>query len=112
MTDQRQQRRQHNRVKVESPVTFFTRSGEVAAKGKSVDLSDGGIFVSVPVEEAGKIRGTVNLTFSIPRSTENTYMLEDFACQADVLRQQPLVDKNLAGVAIAFTNPMDLGLEV
>lgn len=112
MTGQRQQRRQHNRVKVECPVTFFTRSGEAAAKGKSVDLSNGGIFVSVPVEEAGDIRGTVNLTFSVPRSTENTYMLEDFACQADILRSQALVDENSTGVAVAFTKPLDLDLEV
>ncbi len=112
MTDQPQQRRQHNRVKVECPVTFFTRSGEVAAKGKSVNLSNGGILVSIPVEEAGKIRGTVNLTFSVPRSTENTYMLEDFACQADILRRQALVGENSTGVAVAFTRPLNLDLEV
>ena len=112
MADERQERRRHNRLKLECPVSFFTRNGQAAAKGKSLDISDGGTFVSLPAKHADRLKGRVNLTFSIPRSTENTYMLEDFACQADVLRRQPLVDKSLAGVAVAFTRPMDLGLEV
>lgn len=112
MTSERQEQRQHSRLKVECPVSFFTRSGELVAKGKSLDMSDGGTYVSVPAKAVDRIKGRVNLTFSIPRSTENTYMLEDFACQADVIRQKPLADKKLAGVAIAFTSPMDLSLEV
>ena len=99
-------------MKAGCPVSVFTRSGEFVAKGRSLDISDGGAYVSVPAEAIDRIQGRVNLTFSIPRSTENTYMLEDFACQADILRQQPLVDESLAGVAIAFTTPMNLGLKV
>ncbi|MBL7133910.1 MAG: PilZ domain-containing protein [Phycisphaerae bacterium] len=112
MADERRERRRYNRLMLECPISFFTRSGQVAAKGKSLDISDGGTFVSVPVEQVHQLQGKVNLTFSIPRSTENTYMLEDFACQAHILRRQPLVDESFAGVALAFTSPMDLGLEV
>lgn len=112
MASERQERRRHSRLKAACPVSVFTRSGELVAKGRSLDISDGGAYVSVPAEAIDRIKGRVNLTFAVPRSTENTYMMEDFACQADILRQQPLVDKNLAGVAIAFTDPIDLGLEV
>jgi hypothetical protein len=107
-----QERRRHKRLKLECPVSFFTRGGKVVTKGRSLDISDGGTFVSVPVEAIDKIQGRLNLTFSIPRSTENTYMLEDFASQANVLRRQPLVDENLAGVAMTFANPIHLALEV
>ena len=112
MASERQERRQHSRLKAGCPVSVFTRSGELVAKGRSLDISDGGAYVSVPAEAIDRIQGRVNLTFSIPRSTENTYMLEDFACQADVLRSQPLVDDNLAGVAMAFAHPIHLILEV
>jgi len=112
MAVQGQERRRHKRLKLGCPVSFFTRGGKVVTKGKSSDISDGGTFVSVPVEAIDRLQGRLNLTFSIPRSTENTYMLEDFACQADVLRRQPLVDENLVGVAMAFANPIHLTLEV
>ena len=112
MAVQGQEQRRHKRLKLGCPVSFFTRGGKVVTKGKSLDISDGGTFVSVPIETIDQLQGRLNVTFSVPRSTENTYMLEDFACQADILRQQPLVDENLAGVAMAFANPIHLALEV
>ena len=93
------------------PVSFFDRSGTVIVKGDSIDLSDSGLFVSVPIESMGKLDDKVNLTFSVPRSNDESFMLEDFACQADVVRQQPLTDPTFAGVAVSFERVLDLALE-
>ena len=112
MSAQRQERRRHKRLKLACPVSFLTRGGRLLAKGKSVDLSDGGTFVSVSPAQAKKLNGRVTLTLSVPRSTENTFMLEDFACRAEVVRRQSGSGKRAAGIAIAFTRPLDLALEV
>ena len=53
----------------------------------------------------------MTISFAVPRSTANTYMLEDFSAQARVLRHQPLRNADLAGVAVQFVQPIDLGLE-
>ena len=111
MSDQDSERRRHRRLRMSFPVSFFDRSGTVIVKGDSIDLSDSGIFVSVPVESMEKLDNKVNLTFSVSRSDNGGFMLEDFACQADVVRQQPLTDPTFAGVAMSFERVLDLALE-
>jgi hypothetical protein len=52
----------------------------------------------------------VRLHLSIPRSTPNTFMLEDFATAARILRSEPLADGDGAGIAIQFARPLTLNL--
>ena len=82
------------------------------ARGRTINISDGGALVSIPRDTAPEISANVNARFSVPRSTPNTYMLEQFASSACVVRRQALVDDSRAGVAVRFSKPLKLGLEV
>jgi len=109
--EQREQRK-HERVELACPITVYDSAGEVLAKSKTLDISDGGALVSLPVESLPKIGLKANVTFSVPRSTPTTYMLEDFACRAEVVRHQPLIESNFAGLALRFDQAQELGLVV
>ncbi|MHC4983635.1 MAG: PilZ domain-containing protein [Planctomycetota bacterium] len=107
-----EERRAHKRQNLACPTALLDSGGEIIAKGKTVNLSEGGALVSVPIESAPDMAADVEIRFSVPRSTANTYMLEEFASLACVTRHQPLVDESRAGVAIRFNKPLELGLEV
>jgi hypothetical protein len=59
-----------------------------------------------------RVNERVRVVLAVPRSTPNTYMLEEVSCEATVVRHQPLEDNSVVGVAIRFQPPQDLGLEV
>lgn len=112
MSQRTSEQRKHRRTEIACPASVFDRSGRLQAKGRTMNLSDGGACVSVPIDRLPRIHDRVNVTFSVPRSTPNTYMLEEFASPADVVRHEPLEDTALVAVAIQFERPMDLALEV
>ncbi len=111
MAKQDEERREHKRHGLDCPVAVFCRGGQELTRGKTVNISDGGAFVSIPIKPIPDISADVNVTFSVPRTTPNTYMLEEFASPASIIRHQPLVDESLAGLAIRFDRPLELGLE-
>jgi len=111
MTVSQQERRRFKRVTVSCPVTVFSRGGEELATGKTVDLSDGGAFVAIPMEKIETVDGPLNVAFALPRTTPNSQMIEDVACHATVLRRQPMRSDDHAGLALRFTRPLDLALE-
>jgi len=82
------------------------------AKGKTLNISNGGALLSIPVSLVPQISTDINVTFFVPRSTPNTYMLEEFASSACVTRREPLANESATGVAIRFSRPLELGLEV
>jgi len=106
------ERRENPRTDLSCPVSLYNRAGELIARAKTVNVSDGGMLVSIPVSALPKLEDRANVALSVPRSTPTTYMLEDFACAARVVRHQPMVDDAFAGVALAFDEPQDLCLEV
>ena len=106
------ERRASARMALSCPVSLYDRAGDLLVRSKTVNLSDGGLLVSVPVETLGRLGESTNVALSVPRSTPTTYMLEDFACPARVVRHQPMVDEQFAGVALAFEEPQELSLQV
>lgn len=106
------ERRRNPRTDLSCPVSLYDRAGELIIRSKAVNVSDGGLLVSVPLQTLPQLDDRTNVTFSVPRSTPTTYMLEDFACGATIVRQQPMVDDEFAGVALAFEVPQPLSLEV
>jgi hypothetical protein len=112
MSGRARERRKHERKVVACAVSVYDRGGKAVATGRTVNLSDGGALLSVPIRSVGEVGSKVNVTLSVPRTTPNTYMLEEVASAATVVRQQPLVDAAFAGVALRFDRPLDLALEV
>ena len=106
------ERREHKRHDLACPIRFYDRGGVEIAHAKTTNLSDGGAFVGVPIRFLSDIGEQVNVAFSVPRSTPNTYMLEDFASEARVVRHVAMQDTDHAGIALAFSGPLELEIEV
>lgn len=106
------ERREYKRHGLPCPIRFYDRGGVEIAHAKTTNLSDGGAFVAVPIRYLSEIGEQVNVAFSLPRSTPNTYMLEDFASEARIVRHVAMQDTDHAGVALAFAEPLELEIEV
>ena len=113
MAKQKVERRRHERFDLSCTTEIFSSEGRLLARTKTVNVSDGGALLSVPADSLPSFDGQdVNISFDVPRSTPNTYMLEEFSAKAKVLRSQPANDDSLAGVAIQFFRPVNLALRV
>ncbi len=107
----RTERRTHQRAAVPCVITLEDSEGNVLHRTKAHNLSDGGVFLAMPIDVLPHFGAELNLSFSVPRTTSNTYMLEQFNCKARIVRHQPLVDCDTAGMGLQFTKPQDLMLE-
>jgi c-di-GMP-binding flagellar brake protein YcgR len=99
--------RRHKRSKLTCPVTIFSTVEDAAATVASGDLSDGGVFMAVPVSLAPDVDSEVDLTFSLPREPNR---VDCFSARATVVRQDALPNKALSGVALRFKKPISLKL--
>ncbi len=112
MANQASERRRHKRHDISCPVTIHNPGGEMLFQAKTTNISDGGIFIAVPINSLQKLGRKINVSLRLPRSTPNTFMFEDFACHASVVRHEPLTDHEQAGIAMAFAKPLDLQISV
>ena len=106
------ERRRHKRMELACRATISSDKCGRQATGKTMNVSDGGAALSLPIESLPELKEMVRVRLSIPRSTPNTHMIEEFDTQATVLRHELLHDDRYAGMAIRFTKGVDLGLEV
>ena len=106
------ERRRHKRHEMACPLALLGADGAATARSKTIDLSDGGLLVSLPDDRAPESGAGLRVKLSVPRSTPNTYMLEEFGSSATVVRREPLAGKRLIGVALQFGEPLRLGIEV
>ena len=77
-----------------------------------MNISDGGMLVPLPADAAPTPGTRVELDFSVPRSTPNTFLFERLSAKAFVVRNQPSGTDHECHVAVRFERPLDLGLEV
>lgn len=106
------ERRKHKRHRLACPLSWQKAADPSPVKVKTIDVSDGGAMVTVPIKVVPRLADRVKVVLAVPRSTPNTYMLEEITLDAKVVRHQPLEDNESVGVALQFTSAQDLGLEV
>jgi hypothetical protein len=106
------ERRRHKRFVVRCPITLSTQDGEVLCRTRTGNISDGGTYLALPPEVLPSVGTWLSLRLSVPRDTPNTYMLEEFAGPALIVRHQPADGNQQIGVGLKFIRPMDLMLEV
>ena len=105
------ERRKHPRKDLQCPVTLAGQGNQVIARTRSLNISDGGLFMTVPGEATLEVGTVLHVQFALPRSTPNTFMLEPFACDGRVVRRQP-AGKGNVGAALQFSRPLDLQMDV
>jgi len=106
------ERRQHQRYALECPLRLTDAGGGVLATGRGINVSDGGMLFPVPPDAAPRPGAEVHLSFSLPRSTPNTFLLEEIDCPAVVVREEPSDAPGPVRVAVRFERPLDLAIEV
>jgi hypothetical protein len=104
------ERRRHTRYAVPCPARLSAESGE--ATGKTINISDGGVLIRLPQRLLPAHGSLMDIHFRVPRSTPNTYMLEEFASPARVIRWEDAGDGAVAVVGLEFIRPLELALEV
>lgn len=110
MSTSQDDKRGQKRRELECPAVVADSSGEHLVNGRTVNISDGGAVISIPVKSLPDIQKRVRVKISVPRLTANTRMQEEFISDATVIRHQPLLDDSCVGMVIRFTEPMDFGL--
>ncbi|MCP4375800.1 MAG: PilZ domain-containing protein [bacterium] len=103
------ERRQHQRYARAYPITLFGQDGRVLTKANTSDLSHGGTYVTVDSDTIDDVR-EINVSFSIPAS-EETHQVEGFATNTKVIRLDPTDDGDKVGVALQFSQQMQLPIE-
>jgi len=106
------ERRKDRRQELACPVFLVDDSGGKPLKSRTVNLSDGGAYLTMPAHEAPPPGRQVAVVLRVPRRTPNTYMLEEFCAQAVVVRQDERREDACIGIALRFLQRLDLTLEV
>lgn len=114
MAQQTRERRAHRRLVLTCPVVVSDEGGRELLRTRTLNVSDGGALLQAPADQELAPGEPVKLLLRVPRSTPNTYMLEDFSSGANVVRRQAAADAAGPGqyVAVRFAEPLGLELEV
>ncbi len=85
----------------------------VVLKCRSENISNGGVYLTcLPADLPPEPLPTMlSVKISLPRSTPNSFMYEEISTDAAIIRQSPAIDGR-SGVALRFTKPLPLDLEV
>jgi hypothetical protein len=107
------ERREYKRFAASS-LAAVNFGDSAAVEARTVNLSDGGVFLSLACDAKASAGAKVTVSFKLPRSTPNTFMLEDVSSQARIVRAQAANDaiSRSAGLALQFLKPLDLQIEV
>ena len=112
MSLQKDERRRHKRWDLTCPVTVVDAKGQVLFKSQAVNASDGGAYVTLAIDglAKGAAPKKVGIRLSVPRTTPNSFMFEEFQSDASIIRTEPLCDADRAGIAMQFAEPLKLDL--
>ena len=108
MTRPPNERRAHKRLELACPVVVTDGAGNELVRARTLNVSDGGSLLA-PASKGAKPGQAVRVELRLPRSTENTFMYEQFRAGARVVRRQGA--EGGQAVAVAFDRPLALELE-
>ncbi len=112
MSQSHPERRAHKRYELRCPVTVTYQQPHQPLQAWTVNLSDGGALMSLPAGAELRPGQALRLGLRVPRTTPNTYMLEEFSSPAYVVRRQAGEDPAGGAVAVRFMPALELELEV
>ena len=102
------ERRKHPRFDVPCRLRVQLPDGD-DLRARAVNISDGGAyFLAKGAPDVGQ---RVHVQLAVPRDTANTFFLEQFAAQAEIVRHDPPGEKDRdVGVALRFEKALRLDL--
>ncbi len=109
--DSSQERRLHKRYDLPCPVVVMRDKSDVLSRSKTLNISDGGALIPVVGDTIPEPGSKLEVRFSVPRSTANSYMLEGFSSDARVVRYEPGSEDKPACLAVRFEPSMQLAIE-
>jgi len=102
------ERRKHRRFDVVCRLCLEAPGG-AEVRTRTVNVSDGGAYFLT--EEEIEVGHEVRVRLTVPRDTANTFFLEQFAAQAQVVRcDPPGGGQKAGGVAVKFEKVLALDL--
>jgi hypothetical protein len=111
MSDAPGEHRQHPRFSVALSMRVFDRDGQPIAVTETIDVSNGGALVAIPLEKVPDIGDMLRIELAVlvsPDTGEGGS--QDVQRQARVVRHQPAgVPSNIA-VGVEFQEVLNLGL--
>ena len=109
----RQERRAHRRYDLACPIAILDGNPEALFRGRCENVSDGGVYLTVRAAELADdpLPARMTIKLSVPRSTPNSFMYEEVAAEATLIRQFPCDDGRRSGLALRFVRPVVLDLE-
>lgn len=105
-------RRRHLRRPLACQIILFDDGTDPPLRTHTLNVSDGGVYLSVPTRNVPEQGRQMSLKLLVPRSTPNTYMLEEFNAPAKIVRHDMLLDNTQVGVAVQFLQQVNLALDV
>lgn len=113
MAHHARERRKYKRRGLTCPITVHDAKGRAMLRSRADNVSDGGVYLTLAVADLAKLgkAGLLGVRLSVPRSTNNTFMFEEFQSHAKVVRTEPLVNADRAGMALQLTKPWHLDLD-
>ena len=108
-----EERRRHKRFATNAAASV-NLDNVLAVSGVLANISDGGAFFSVAMPKELAHGQKVTLSFKLPRSTPNTFMLEEVSTESLVVRKELTKGGNgrPGGFAMQFIHPLYLKIEV
>ncbi len=108
MRNRGQERRKHERHEIERPVRIYQPGGDLLTRGNTLNISDGGVLISVPIDKVPQYQQDVDVKICRPGDEDDVHNSEEVTSRGCVVRHQPMEENITAGVAIRFEKPVEL----
>lgn len=103
--------RRYPRFELSCTIKLFNETGQKLAETRTVNLSDGGALVPVPLEAVPAVGSVLDLEIQVPSSPAGAGPITNFIGQARVIRHQDSDEADKKGVALEFLQPLPLELD-
>jgi len=99
--------RQHHRFALSYPIRLISFRGHEMASSETVNLSQSGAFVEIPVHQMPEPGEIVNVSISVPDDHNSEPHLGEFISEASVVRHHPREEgSDRGGLALTFSTPL------
>ncbi len=105
------ERRNYVRLALTCAVELIDATNQAVAHGRTINISNGGALVRIPIGSAPSLGSVVEMKMHVPHSRDGTGPTREFSAQVRILRCEQEADSDNTAVAMQFLEPLELGLQ-